>query len=509
MNQFDDVVYNNIPRNTFDLSNDRKFSFNMGELVPILTQEVVPGDTFSIREEHIIRVAPLVSPVMHRVNVSTHYFFVPNRLLWAGWEDFISNPTDPTNPAPQFNTDAPTESGSIMDYLGYPTGEVIRFQNPMPISAYNLIWNEYYRDQNLQQPKAYELIDGSNFDPEIVGCQATKPYKRAWQKDYFTSALPFPQKGEPVSIGIGGTADVKYKSGITPIPTVKDFNGNPVGYANKNLIVDANGELRVDDVIDAGARLDNSGNLEVDLASSSAITIEQLRRATRLQQWLEINARSGTRYVENIMAHFGVKSQDSRLQRPEYLGGGKSNISFSEVLQMSASDTVTPQGNMSGHGINVGNSANIKNTFQEHGFIIGIMSVLPDTAYMNPSPKWTTRFDPLEYLWPTFAQLGEQPVLNYELNGESNDEIFGYQSRYADYKFNHNTVHGDFKGNLDFWHMSRKIEGNPLLNSNFIEADPTTRIYAVEEANVDKLYCQLYHRISAQRPLPRNNIPTI
>ena len=257
--------------------------------------------------------------------------------------------------------------------------------------------------------------------------------------------------------------------------------------------------------------LDVSDSLEVDLSSATAITVEDLRRATRLQEWLEINARGGTRYIESIQNHFGVKSPDARLQRPEYLGGGKSNISFSEVLQTSSSDQTTPQGNMAGHGINVGNSNRMDNvTFTEHGFIIGIFSVMPDTAYINTTPRWSFRFDPLDYLWPKFAQLGEQPVYRKEVNGSAinGDEVFGYQSRYADYKYNHNTVHGEFKTNLDFWHLARKVE-DPLLNKNFIECDPDQRVFAVTDQEVDKMYVHMFHRINARRPLPRYNIPTL
>lgn len=521
-NLFNDVIYNSIPSNSFDLSHDRKMSMKMGKLYPILTQEVVPGDHFNVQQEQLIRLSPLVSPVMHRVNVTTHFFFVPNRLLWEGWTDFIANPTDPLNPAPYvrplgegFNS----EVGSIADFLGYPTGNITAGQlNPLPMSAYNLIWNEYYRDQNLQEPKEYKLVDGVNTEPDIVNQFNDIPYTRAWEKDYFTSALPFPQKGEAVTLSLGTSAPIQYKDG-SPATVIRNTQ-----YPTAPFPIDGQFKTTAPNVINilgtesggtknGNVNVDNSANLEVDLTSLTAVTVEDLRRATRLQEWLEINARSGTRYIESIQSHFGVKSQDSRLQRPEFLGGGKSNVAFSEVLQTSSSDSETPQGNMAGHGINVGNSHAFKSTFQEHGFIIGIMSVMPDTAYMNPTPKWATRLDPLEYLWPSFAQLGEQPVYNYELMGDypnaTSQEIFGYQSRYADYKYNHNTVHGEFKTNLDFWHMARKLTGSPVLNAEFIESDPTTRIFAVEDPEVDNLYVHLYNRITARRPLPRYNIPTL
>ena len=508
-------------RNVFDLSHERKFSMNMGDLVPIFCQEVVPGDTFRMNTEILMRLAPMTAPMMHRVDVYTHFFFVPNRLVWTEWEKFITGgddgsyqgdfaPVFPYFSSPSSNAVAwynqYVKSGTLMDYLGLPipsnTGSVnaeYRF-SALPFRAYRLIYEEYYRDQNLMSKYEFSKSSGRDTDYELF-----KLMKRCWEKDYFTSCLPYAQKGYPVRFADG---DVYYsnpnRNQAQRMQKVDgtNFTGTASALSHSSAttqtaaLQNAQGQL---------VNLDPNGTLK-----APGITISDFRRAISLQKWLEKNARSGSRYTEFIKSHYGVKSSDARLQRPEYLGGGKSPIRISEVLQHSESNN-TPQGTMSGHGISAGNSNSFKRFFEEHGMIIGLVSVLPRTTYQQGLPRFFSKDDPFDFYFPEFAHIGEQEVLNKELLMTSysptyNDAVFGYQSRYAEYKYIPSTVHGDFKGNMDFWHMGRKFSESPgaypALNPNFVTADPTHRVFAVDDPAVHKLWVQCYNNVQAIRPIP-------
>lgn len=500
--------------NKFDLSHERKMSMKMGKLYPMLLQEIVPGDKFKVNSEILMRLAPMISPVMHRVNVYTHYFFVPNRLVWNEWEDFITGGEDGTSAPvfPQLQINSEThpnfKKGSLSDYFGItPTAQAsfagTHTISALPFRAYQEIYNEYFRDQNLETKVTVPKTSGIDSVPTSVAAVTTLR-DRAWEKDYFTSALPWSQRGGEAQIPLGE---------VTPVYKTKSLVVNSdIGItASGNLSYEADGTV----ITDAGQtnQIQNLDKMSVD-----ATTINDLRKANRLQQWLEKSARGGSRYIEQIFSHFGVKSSDARLQRPEYLGGGKQPIVISEVLQTSNTDTTegneSAQGNMAGHGISVGRSNSFKKSFEEHGFIIGIVSVIPKTAYQQGVERQWSKFDKFDYYWPEFAHLGEQEIKQEEIwqpwnTAGMREKVFGYQQRYAEYKYNQSSVHGDFRDTLQFWHMGQWYENEPALNKEFVMSNPTKRIFAVKDQEVDELFVQIYNKVDALRPMPYFSIPSL
>lgn len=518
MKLFESISSRRPKLNKFDLSHERKMSLNMGDLVPILINEVVPGDKFRVSNEVFIRMAPMLAPVMHRVNLSVHYFFVPNRLVWDEWEDFItggrlgtSNPEVPNMLIKQVDQNHLLK-GTLADYMGVPALDASAaitqpvWLSALPFRAYQLIWDDYYRDQNLQASLDIDKRSGNIGDSSAELVKLLTMRKRAWEKDRLTSALPWAQRGGEVSMpgspiySPHTTVWTEDGIGVTPgpgslgVPAANDAEGH------RPMINEA-----------------DSSNVQIQNLDGVGVTINDLRKSARLQEWLEKNARGGARYIEQILSHFGVVSSDARLQRPEYLGGTRQPVVISEVLSTyeNADATGNPQGNMSGHGISAGSGNGFSRRFEEHGFVIGLMSVLPKTAYQQGLDKMFSRADRFEYFWPEFANLGEEEVklkevyLDYEAAVANAENVFGYQSRYSDYKYKASSVHGDFRDNLSYWHMGRIFDAPPVLNESFITSDPTSRIFNVEDPSEHHLYCQLYHHISALRPMPYYGTPQL
>lgn len=469
----------------FDLSREQKLSCTMGKLVPTYLEEVVPGDQFRVKTETLLRLAPMLAPIMHRVRLSIHYFYVPNRLVWNQWEDFITGGRD-ANSSPTFpKLDWSDEMGEskLADYLGLPISQITSATegdgvSAIPFRAYLKIWNDYFRDENLQDEIDVETATAT---------QLLTLRNRCWEKDYFTSALPWSQRG--------GTQ--------AAVPAVIDYKtvatGSPPDTVNATVQIRNTGTIFQNGAGNPGLKIEN--------LNSISILINELRKSSALQRWLEKQAKGGYRLIETMLSQFGVKSDDLRLQRPQYLGGGSQPIIISEVLNTTGTEAA-PQGDMAGHGFATGTTNHFSETFKEHGYVMGILSVMPKTAYQNGVPRHFSRDDRFDYYWPEFANLGEQEIKRKEVQLKTlqsyNEDTFGYQQRFAEYKYGNSTVHGDFRNTLDFWHMGRIFEDvtTQSLNSAFVTADPTTRIFNVEDQDNDNLWIQLYHDVKARRPMP-------
>jgi hypothetical protein len=510
-NLFNSIQLNKPKKNVFDLTHDVKLSTNMGQLTPILTLECVPGDRFDLSCESLIRFAPMIAPVMHRMDVTMHYFFVPNRILWENWEKFITEHNS-EHVAPYMaytNGDYTAMQKKFMDYIGIPpvpVGGVSTNVSALPMAAYQCIYNEYYRDQNLQAPIDYKLTDGNNNTDAGDRARLTTLRQRAWEHDYFTASLPFAQKGAAVDIPLG---NISGDTRVTWNNDVESTYNRTAGYIGSSFA----GTGIIGNTIPTNlSSLPSETSALIAKTSETAIdptTINDLRRAYKLQEWLEKNARGGTRYIENILTHFGVRSSDKRLQRPEYITGVKSPVVVSEVLNTTGQDGGLPQGNMAGHGISVTSGKSGSYNVEEHGYIIGIMSVMPKTAYQQGIPRTFLKTDSLDYFWPTFANIGEQEVAKQELYAYTANaaDTFGYVPRYAEYKYMPSRVAGEFRTSLNYWHLGRIFDTEPSLNSDFIECDPTKRIFAVEDEETDVLYCHVLNKIKAIRPMPKYGTP--
>jgi post-segregation antitoxin (ccd killing protein) len=479
-----------VRRTAFDLSYEKKFSCDMGQLIPVMIDEVVPSDYFKLGNQMIIRFQPLVAPIMHEIDVYTHYFFVPNRLMMPGtgnddsWEDFITGGAD-GDLEPSLPKWEPTtyDEGSLWDYCGFPVDVDPEGAYPVdfPRIAYNMVYNEYYRDENLQDEVALTNEDILN---------------RNWTKDYFTSALPWLQRGTSPALPITGIGFADFTDAV-------GFSGT----GGAAVSVDATTSKLLTSAGTYDSQLLEAMNKnEVDLSTATTFDIADLRLAATIQQWMERNARCGARYVEFLDAHFGTAPKDSRLQRPEYIGGTKNNVIVSEVLQTSQSDT-TPQGTLAGKGISVNQGYVGSYRAEEYGVIIGIMSIMPKPQYQQGINRQWLKDTKYDYYFPEFANLSEQAIINAEIcavDGDSdhNTTIFGYQARYDEMRIKPNLTCGQFRDTFDYWHLGRIFNpaAPPELNSEFVTCEPDKRIFAVEsDPGVLVQYANL---IKAFRPLP-------
>lgn len=533
---FSEVPAGRPQRNQFDLSHEVKTSGKFGYLYPMLVQEALPGDTFNDHTTIMLRVAPMLAPIMHRVSVITHFFFVPNRILIPDiWEEFITGGQDGlAQPVLPYITPAGVAAssplnmypGTLWDHMGLPVLSVIPAVynaeqiSALPFWAYDKIFNDWYRDPNFAPEINIEPAEG-NVTATFMANSNMFLRKKGWRKDYFTSALAAPQRGAQVLMPLSGAAAVTYSASSNLYDTSGTDKANPGALS----AFDVGLESKIQSAGAAGNAIQVQNIASVDFTNSS-VTISDLYIAVATQRWLEANARGGYRYVDQIDSHFDVRVPDYRLQRAEYLGGGRQPVRISEVLATAetTTDVNTVVGDMKGHGISVGKTNNFHYRCQEHGIIMGIFTVIPDSAYMQGLDRLWSRKSKFDYAWPLLAHLGEQSILSKELyfsfdnvDNADNQETFGYTPRYAEYKFKNDVITGDMRQTLLFWNLGRQFTARPVLDEIFTtvdengdEADETSmrRIFAVEDGT-DYLWIQMFHRLTATRPLPYFGVPRL
>lgn len=483
-------------RSKFSLSYTKLLSCDMGELIPCGLLEVLPGDSVQASTAALLRCAPMLAPVMHPVHVRIHHWFVPHRLVWGNWENFITGGPDGNNASvfPTITIGGGTGAavGSLADYLGVPTGVNNIEVSALPFRGYDLIWNEWYRDQDVQTPLVVSTADGVDTTTSLAlqNC--------AWEKDYFTSARPWEQKGPTVTIPLGTTAPVLGIGAVDGSATgnfaFRDATGNAAKPGVPSNTVTLYMQTQSQPAVTGAANLPQ---VRADLTNASAITVNNLRQALAIQRFEEARARYGSRYTEYLRA-LGVRSSDARLQRPEYLGGGRQTIQFSEVLQTGPG--TDPVGDLKGHGIAALRSNRYRRFFEEHGYVFSFISVKPKTIYANGLFRTWNRRTKTDFWQRELQHIGQQAVLNKEVYAAhaTPNGTFGYQDRYDDYRRMESSIAGEFRTTtLDFWHMARIFASSPALNSTFVSCVPTERSFAVPAEDV--LYIHAKHSIQARR----------
>lgn len=536
-------------RSKFPRNFSHKTTFNAGQVIPFYVDEVLPGDTFQVRTSKVVRMQTLLTPVMDNVYLDTYYFFVPNRLVWEHWKQFMGENTESAW-IPQVEYEVPQltapangwEVGTLADYMGVPTGVKGLSVSALPFRAYALIMNEWFRSENLTDPLNIPVDDATvqgvntgNYVSDVA--KGGKPFVANKFRDYFTSCLPSPQKGPDVTINTAQLGNAPVVPMDKPVP--KDLlnypynvyipNGNSnfgagyhAGSVHQNafggaywLAKDGNNDL--DPTIDIGV-VGYPANLWAQFDNTvSVATINQLRTAFQIQKFYERSARGGSRYIETLKAHFGVTSPDARLQRPEYLGGNRIPVSINQVIQNSGTVSgSTPLGDTGAMSLTTDVHSDFTKSFVEHGFVIGVMVARYDHTYQQGIERFWSRKSMFDYYWPEFANIGEQAVLNKEIYAQGNaqdDEVFGYQEAWADYRYKPSRVSGEMRSSyaqsLDVWHLADDYSKMPALSDAWIHEDPATinRVLAVSDNLANQFFCDIYVQNYSTRNMPLYSIP--
>lgn len=536
-------------RSKFPRNFSHKTTFNAGQVIPFYVDEVLPGDTFQVRTSKVVRMQTLLTPVMDNVYLDTYYFFVPNRLVWEHWKQFMGENTESAW-IPQVEYEVPQltapangwEVGTLADYMGVPTGVKGLSVSALPFRAYALIMNEWFRSENLTDPLNIPVDDATvqgvntgNYVSDVA--KGGKPFVANKFRDYFTSCLPSPQKGPDVTINTAQLGNAPVVPMDKPVPKDllnypynvyipngnKDFGaGYHAGSVHQNafggaywLAKDGNSDL--DPTIDNGVA-GYPANLWAQFDNTvSVATINQLRTAFQIQKFYERSARGGSRYIETLKAHFGVTSPDARLQRPEYLGGNRIPVSINQVIQNSGTVSgSTPLGDTGAMSLTTDVHSDFTKSFVEHGFVIGVMVARYDHTYQQGIERFWSRKSMFDYYWPEFANIGEQAVLNKEIYAQGNaqdDEVFGYQEAWADYRYKPSRVSGEMRSSyaqsLDVWHLADDYSKMPALSDAWIHEDPATinRVLAVSDNLANQFFCDIYVQNYSTRNMPLYSIP--